>query len=238
MTALYEEFVEEIPYDSYPFPKLKAPSTMMVSGVSGSGKSTLVHKLLVNSDEVFEKKVSKVLYCMGVDQPLYTEMQRTVPGIKFRRGIPTEEDLIEFTDGNKHCILVLDDLMEQVVGSIDAQNLFTKYSHHLCISCILVTQNPFSQGKCSRNISMNVHYFFILCNPRDVGAINILARQTGLGETLKKSYEDCVMRKKYGYIVVCLHPADVARFSSSETPRLQSKIHTNIFPNEELISYL
>lgn len=229
--------IEDLSEDQYPFPKMKSPCTIMISGVSGSGKSTLVHKLLVNRDAMFESKVYKVLYCMQVDQPLYDQMRTSVSGIKFRRGIPSEEDLLQFTDGTKHCILVLDDLMEEVVRSVDVQSLFTKLSHHLCISVIFISQNMYAQGKCSRNISMNVHYFFVLCNPRDVGQINMLAKQTGLGEELKKSYRDCVLRKTYGYMFISLHPADVAKYAYSGNPRLEAVIRTNIFPNEQMISY-
>ena len=154
------------------FPPLKSPCNSCVSGVSGSGKTTLVHKILKFKDVIYDTPVHQVLYCMTVDQPLFSEMRRTVPGIKFRRGIPNEEDLNIFTDGSRHCIVVLDDLMEEVVRSVEAQNLFTKYDHHEFISVLYIAQNFYTQGKCSRNLSMNTHYFFVLCNPRDVSQIN------------------------------------------------------------------
>ena len=218
------------------FPGLISPSTSCVSGVSGSGKTTLVHKILKFKNVLYTTPVSKVLYCMSVDQPLYQEMKRDITGLTFHEGIPSEEDLNAFTDGTKHSVVVLDDLMEQVVRSVDAQNLFTKWSHHKCISVIYITQNIYAQGKCARNVSMNTHYFFVMCNPRDVRQISVLANQTGLGETLTNSYKDCVLRKKYGYQVVSLHPA--IRSIATDSPRLKACIHTNIFPGEHLISYL
>ena len=231
-----ESYVEEI--QGITFPGLKSPCNSCVSGVSGSGKTSLVHKLLTFKDTIYDTPVHQVLYCMSVDQPLFAEMRKSVPGIKFRRGIPTQEDLNIFTDGSRHCIVVLDDLMEEVVRSVEAQNLFTKYSHHKFISVLYLSQNMYAQGKCSRNLSMNTHYFFALCNPRDVGQINILAKQTGLGEVLKSSYKDCVLKKAYGYQLISLHPADVSRHLTSESPRLKARIFTNIFPGENLISYL
>lgn len=233
-----EYHIEELDDDTSVFPKFRAPATFMVSGVTSSGKSTLTHKLLKNKDNMFDRPVHKVLYCYGVDQPLFIEMQRTVPGIQFKKGLPTEADLDTFSDGSRHCIVVLDDLMERVVRDVDIQNLFLKISHHRSMSTLFITQNMYAQGKCSRNISMNVLYFFILCNPRDVGQISTLAKQTGLGETLKESYKDCVLKKSYSYIVVDLHPASLSMHTNAESPRLQSRIHTNIFPGETLISYV
>lgn len=220
------------------FPPLKSPCNTCVSGVSGSGKTTLVHKILTYKDDIYEKPVHRVLYCMTVDQPLFSEMRRTVPGIKFRRGIPSEEDLNIFTDGSQHCIVVLDDLMEEVVRSVEAQNLFTKVAHHKMISVLFISQNLYAQGKCSRNLSMNTHYFFVLCNPRDVSQISILATQTGLGDTLKSSYRDCVLKKSYGYQLISLHPGDVSRHLTSDSPRMKARIFTNIFPGEYLITYV
>ena len=220
------------------FPPLKAPCNSCVSGVSGSGKTTLVHKILTYKDVIYDSPVHEVLYCMTVDQPLFAEMRKTVPGLKFRRGIPSEEDLNIFTDGSRHCIVVLDDLMEEVVRSVEAQNLFTKYAHHKFISVLYIAQNLYAQGKCSRNLSMNTHYFFVLCNPRDVSQISILAKQTGLGETLKNSYRDCVLKKAYGYQLISLHPGDVSRHLVTDSPRLSARIFTNIFPGENLITYV
>ena len=220
------------------FPGLRAPCNTCVSGATGSGKTTLVRKILQFKDVIYDHPVHEVLYCMSVDQPLFAEMRKSVTGLKFRRGIPSEEDLNMFTDGSRHCIVVLDDLMEQVVKSVEAQNLFTKYSHHKFISVLYISQNMYAQGKCSRNLSMNTHYFFALCNLRDVGQIKILAKQTGLGDALNNSYKDCVLKKAYGYQLISLHPGDVGRHLSSNSPRLTARIFTNIFPGENLISYI
>ena len=234
--AAMDNYVEQISGGA--FPPLKSPCNSCISGVSGSGKTTLVHKILMFKDDIYDKAVHEILYCMSVDQPLFAAMKRNVTGIKFRRGIPSEEDLNIFTDGSRHCIVVLDDLMEEVVKSVEAQNLFTKFAHHKSISVLFIAQNLYPQGKCSRNLSMNTHYFFILCNPRDISQINILAKQTGLGDTLKNSYRDCVLKKAYGYQLISLHPADISKQLTEKTPRLQARIFTNIFPGENLITYV
>ena len=229
-----EEYIESI--EGPTFPGLRAPCNTMVAGVSSSGKTTLVHKILKHRDVMYTRPVKKVMYCMSVDQPLYDEMRKDVEGLTFHRDVPTEADLDAFTDGSEHCLVVLDDLMEQVVRSVNAQNLFTKYSHHKHISVMFISQNIYAQGKCAHNVSMNTHYFFLLCNQRDMRQINVLAEQTGLGSVLKQSYSDCVLKKRYGYQLLSLHPAVLSTVDVA--PRLRSRIHTNVFPGENLISYL
>ena len=58
------------------FPPLKAPCNSCVSGVSGSGKTTLVHKILKFKNVIYDTPVHEVLYCMSVDQPLFSEMRK------------------------------------------------------------------------------------------------------------------------------------------------------------------
>ena len=227
-------YIEEI--EGPVFEGFQAPSNCWISGVTGSGKTSLVHRMLLHKDSIYSQPVSEILYCMSVEQPLYQKMRNSVPGIKFHKGLPTEVDLEEFTDGSEHTMVVLDDLMENVVKSVDIQNLFTKYSHHRNISVIYINQNMYASGPCSRNLSLNTQYFIVLCNPRDIGQIEVLARQTGLGKLLKDSYRDCVMTKRYGYQVISLHPADIR--DADDSPRLKARIHTNIFPGENLISYI
>ena len=64
-------------------------------------------------------------------------------------------------------MIVLDDLMEYIVKSVETQNLFTKYCHHYNITAIFLTQNVFAQGPCSRTISINTHILVLYANRRD-----------------------------------------------------------------------
>ena len=55
--------------------------------------------------------------------------------IEVHEGLPTLEKLQSLNDDNFN-IIILDDLMEHIVKSIDSQNLFTKYCHHYNITAI------------------------------------------------------------------------------------------------------
>ena len=72
---------------------------------------------------------------------------------QFHEALPSLEKVQSLHDGLFH-IIVLDDLMEYIVKSVETQNLFTKYCHHYNITVVFITQNIFAQGPCSRTINI------------------------------------------------------------------------------------
>ncbi len=88
----------------------------------------------------------KIMHRYGIYQPLFDEMERTVPNFVSRKGIPSEEEIDEFCDGRSHVLLILDDLMNSVVQSPDMELLFTRGCHHKGISVIFLTQNLFPRA--------------------------------------------------------------------------------------------
>ena len=108
-----------------PLVPFQSGSPIIISGPTGSGKTYWTHKLL--SNEMFTEHVSSILYCYGVYQSYFNEMK--APNLEFHEGLPSREKVESLNDGKFH-IIVLDDLMEQIVKSIETQNLFTKYCHH------------------------------------------------------------------------------------------------------------
>ena len=71
-------------------------------------------------------------------------------------------------------------------------------------------------------MNLNSHYLVLSKNPRDVGQISILGRQTfSNGKFLEESFKDATSRP-YGYLLVDLKP---------DTEE-QLRVRTNIFPDE------
>ena len=81
--------------------------------------------------------------------------------LEFHEGLPNMETIKSLHDGDFH-IIVLDDLMEEIVKSIETQNLFTRYCHHNNITAIFLSQNVFAKGPCSRTININTHILVLL----------------------------------------------------------------------------
>ena len=114
-----------------PLVPFQAGSPIMIAGPTGSGKTFWTNKLLKN--QMFSEPVSSVLYCYGVYQTYYDKME--IPNLELHEGLPSLDKVQSLNDGKFH-VIVLDDLMEYIVKSVETQNLFTKYCHHYNITAI------------------------------------------------------------------------------------------------------
>jgi hypothetical protein len=200
-----------------------APASISVSGISGSGKTHFTFKLIKNRNEMFTPPPGKIMYCYGVWQSAFSEIENIV---EFKEGLPTKEDIEEFADGN-HNLMILDDLMSEISESKIAEKIFTMYSHHKNITVLYLNQNIFFKGKTARTISLNLHYMVLFRNPRDVNQIKVLAHQTGLKKALTEAYSEICL-KPYGYLVLDLSPKCIENH----------QITTEIFPDEYKIIYV
>lgn len=208
-----------------------ACSPMMVAGPTNSGKTFWVRQLLMN--DMFTEPVDSVLYCYGVYQPLYRELESEMTHrglrIEYCDGLPSHDKLKELNDGKFH-VIVLDDLMEYIIDDVNAQALFTKYCHHYKMTTVFITQNIFAQGKCARTIALNTHILVLFANRRDQSQIRTLARQQcpSNSKACVEAYEDATS-KKYGYLVIDCSPGSEEDF----------RWRTNVFPDDKdnLICY-
>ena len=105
-------------------------------------------------------------------------------------------------------------------------NLFCRESHHKNVSVFLLLQNLFHQGKYSRDISLNSHYFIVFKNPRDSQQIRYLGTQLGIRKKLMSVYEDATLLP-FSYLMNDLSP------KSEITYMLRS----HIFPFEDTVIY-
>ena len=126
--------------------------------------------------------------------------------IEFQQGLPTEDDINEFTDGTFHSLIIIDDLMQSMMSDKYAQELITKVSHHKLVNIIYINQNLFSQGKNSRTIAVNMHYIIFLRNPRSHSQLISLGKQTGMTKTLLEAYADSMTQHPFGYLIYNLSP--------------------------------
>ena len=201
-----------------------AGSPIMVAGHTSSGKTYWTHKLLTQN--MFTEPVASVLYCYGVFQDYFNQMK--IPNIEFHEGLPTLEKVQSLHDGSFH-VIVLDDLMEYIVKSIEVQNLFTKYCHHYNITVIFLTQDVFAQGPCARTININTHILVLFANKRDESQAMNLGKQLYPcnSKVFMDVYEDATSYL-HGYFVTDCDP---------KSPR-ELKLRTKIFPGEQTICYI
>ena len=204
-------------------------SSYIISGGTGSGKTRLTYRFLQNlTGMIQDKPVHKVMYCYGVFQPLFDVMTKTIPNFKLHQGLPSTDDIQDFTKDGQHNLIILDDLMHQVAQCSDMVLLFTQGCHHRNLSVIFIVQNIFQSGKYARDIALNTNYIIIFRNMRDASQINHLARQLfpGKSHVFMDIYKDCT-RLPYSYLVVDLSPHSDDRL----------RLRTQVFPEEYPITY-
>ena len=205
-------------------------SSICISGQTGSGKTQWVYKFLTHINDMYSQDPpSKILYCYGIHQDLFEQMERSVPHFYSKQGLPTVEELDAFTRDKRHKLIIIDDLMHEVMQNKDMELLFTQGTHHKCVSVILITQNLYPGGKHARTIALNTWYMVLMKNLRDVSQVSILGRQLypGKSKGFLQVYEDALNSEKYGYFVVDMSPHAEDRY----------RLRTRIFPQEDPIIY-
>ena len=207
-------------YDS----RIYHPSTMLICGPSGSGKTNFTHKLLEHADVLFRPcKPAFVILIYETWQSSYDDMiekKMVNLSIKGFNNIEYLKELFEENKDNGGTLLIIDDQMQNI--DYNLVNIFTIYSHHLKVTCILLTQSLFLSNKIYRVISLNSHYIVLMKNTRDSSSVSLLAKQTHPFRTrfVTDAYLDAT-RKPYSYLLMDL------RQETSEEIRLRGNIFTD-----------
>ena len=117
-------------------------------------------------------------------------MLKTMLEITFHQGMPNDLVQSKYFDPNVSNLIVFDDLMRTVMNDDTAVDLFTQGAHHHNISVVFIIK-IFFQGKQSRTISVNAHYFILLKNPQDRQQVEAFGRQVypRKSNTFSEAYE-------------------------------------------------
>ena len=151
--------------------KFRHPSSCIASGPSGSGKTSFVKRFLQNLHGLCPEPTfaGGIVWCYGEKSAVSSRLPADVT---YNEGVPED-----FGSANgEPSLVILDDLLNDVYSK-QVCELFTRGSHHRNISVILITQNPFHQGRFCRDISLNTHYIIALKNVRDKKQFMYLAGQ-------------------------------------------------------------
>ena len=118
--------------------------------------------------------------------------------------------------------------MTEVINDPEILNLFTVGTHHTNTSVFFLTQNIFSKGKFSRDLSLNTNYIINFKNPRDQLQFQVLARQIygNKSKFLLESFRDAT-KNPYGYIFLDL---------KQETD-YKNRVQTGILPYQKRVIY-
>ena len=116
--------------------QFETPSSYLVAGPTGSGKTSWIRSLILHKDSVFKKPPEAIHYCYSVWQPQMFNSMLTESNVQFHQGLPTTDMIRSWSEeiNGEHCMVVLDDLQQDVCSSKETANFFTVISHHMNIS--------------------------------------------------------------------------------------------------------
>ena len=109
--------------------KFISPTTIYVVGPTQSGKTMFTKRLIENAEQMFTDPPEKILYVYSEYQKLFDEMHN-LSHMTFQEGLPDKQKIDEFTNGTRCCLIILDDVINQVVNCPEKLHLFTVTSHH------------------------------------------------------------------------------------------------------------
>lgn len=200
------------------------PFNCIIAAPTMGGKTYLLKEILKYKDILICPSPTRIVYCYKAWQPGYDEIKSYNRSIIFHEGI---YDLQRFKPSENN-LIILDDLMQECTNDPEILSLFTVGTHHTNTSVFFLTQNIFSKGKFSRDLSLNSNYIINFKNPRDQLQMQVLARQMfgNKSKYLMESYEDAT-KKAYGYIFLDLR---------QETD-IRNRVQTGILPYQKRIVY-
>lgn len=202
----------------YPF---QDNSNMIISGCSGSGKTVFVSRLIKYHKCMFHTPPEVILFIYKHWQDLYARLEDSLENVRFQTNMPTEDELTDLTRDKKHSLLICDDMMSDIASNSFMRDVFTRLSHHLRMSTILLLQNMTNPGKHHSTLCTNVHVSVLMKSPREAFTLRTLGMQLGDYKNLKCAYEDAT-QDPYSYLVCDTHPNGNSKF----------KYRTKIFPDD------
>ena len=216
-------------YESRSLIPFNSPSTITLISASNGGKTSFVDKLIKYSSGMFTEDLSTIVYCHGSSwQLLFDDMLRNKPGMVFKEGMPTENELELLSNDQGHSCLILDDLMTDIHSTKNIEKLWTVHSHHSKMSIIYLAHNLYQKSPSARTISLNTQYYVLFKNHRDTQQIQCFGRQIYGNKSgyFDKAYQLATSRP-WGYLLVDLNSHSDDRY----------RLRTNIFPTEDTIVY-
>lgn len=84
-------------WNTYSLLPFSAPTTILICGSTQSGKTHFAKKLLQNANGMFSMPVDRIIYAYSEHQPIFEEMEKTIPNLSLHQGLPTKEDIEQYT---------------------------------------------------------------------------------------------------------------------------------------------
>ncbi len=195
------------------------------------GKSEFIYQLIKYREEMFTSKFCRIIFCQPEtlshrNSEIVKKLKELFPQIELHYGLPDVSKL-NLDLNTLPCLLIMDDLMQQILNSSSMVDFFAVKVHHYNISCIFTLQNYFIQTRFSKSILRNVQYKIFFYNRVDQVelrniSMQIMPNAPDFMLSNFKFLEENIQNKFANYILVDGH-------THSKLPHLH--IRSQIFPN-------
>ena len=164
----------------------------------------------------------KIIYVYRHWQPLYSEIERENNIVQFLDNLPTEDELKDIVKGSSHSLFICDDMIREIGSNAFICDVFTRLSHHLGITTILLVQNLSMPGKYNSTLCRNAHVSVLMKSAREAYGIRTLGVQLSDYHNLLAAYKDAT-QEPFTYLVCDTHPKSNSDY----------KYRSKIFPNDK-----
>ena len=196
-------------------------SNIIISGCSGSGKTHFVSRLIKYKSCMFASPPTKVLYVYRHWQPLYSDIERENDNVQFIDSLPSEDELKQIVSGHKHSLFICDDMIREIGSNSFICDVFTRLSHHLNLTTILLVQNLSMPGKYNSTLCRNAHVSVLMKSAREAYGIRTLGVQLSDYHNLLAAYKDAT-QAPFTYLVCDTHPRSNSQY----------RYRSQIFPDD------
>jgi hypothetical protein len=130
----------------------------------------LLQNIIEHLNEFIKPQLNAFLIVLKEIQPRYENMMKLDSRVKLLKGKDIE-------GVQPNTLIIIDDQMSDSMKDKEVQKLFTSGVHHKSISVFFLIKNLYCQGKFSRDIHLNTHYFSIFKTPALNSQVKYLGRQ-------------------------------------------------------------
>lgn len=156
-------------------------------------------------------------------------MSMKIPNLTLIENLPSQEFLEKTCDGKIHQILVLDDTMLDLKANYNfTVNLATRFARHRKLTIFAISQNFY---ELPRTFNLNSSYLLLTFQGRDLLSLTTLSHQIfpKKKSILVKIWRDIEKdNPEWPYMLI----------SCGNNVKKEHKITTQIFRNEDTISYI
>ena len=184
--------------------RLENDSTMIINGPSKAGKSSFVLDMIKHKDGLFRHPVRQIWWFYGIESPFHDNLKAL--DVHMKQGLPSQED---FSQIERHDLVILDDLQQEAKSREDITNLFLKATHHKEFFAIQINQYIYGDKE-QRMRNSNAHYFVAFNNPRNQQQLGQFVSKMfpkgNVGLIYRIFHDILRLEGKYGYLFIDFTP--------------------------------